>query len=128
NDGKVDFIKVVTEQTGDDFLFILQDAIRLQDAGASMLVVECVPASLGARLASELTIPVIGIGAGPDTDAQVLVMHDMLGLGDGPKPRFVKDFLENAGSVRAAFSAFRRDVESGVYPAPEHSYRPGTPT
>jgi 3-methyl-2-oxobutanoate hydroxymethyltransferase len=79
---------------------IRADALALQDAGASMLVLECVPAALAAALAAELDIPVIGIGAGNGCDGQVLVLHDMLGLTAGPAPRFSKDFMPGGAQHR----------------------------
>jgi 3-methyl-2-oxobutanoate hydroxymethyltransferase len=98
-----------------------EEALALQDAGAQLLVLECVPAELGAAVAGELRIPVIGIGAGAGCDGQVLVMHDMLGLG-GRAPKFVADFLSGAGSIEAAFAAYVRAVRAGDFPAAEHSY------
>jgi 3-methyl-2-oxobutanoate hydroxymethyltransferase len=100
---------------------ILADAVEIQDAGASLLVLECIPAELAADISSKLEIPVIGIGAGPGTDAQVLVMHDLLGLGDH-KPRFVQNFMEGQGSVQDALKAFVDAVKNGSYPGPEHGY------
>ena len=100
---------------------ILADAVEIQDAGASLLVLECIPSELAADISSKLSIPVIGIGAGPGTDAQVLVLHDMLGLGDH-KARFVQNFMEGADSVQDALAAFVAAVKDGTYPAPEHSY------
>lgn len=100
---------------------ILEDAKRVQEAGASLLVLECVPRSLGEAIASALRIPVIGIGAGPETDAQVLVMHDLLGL--TPRaPRFVKNFLEGRDGVLEALSGYRKAVKSGDFPADEHCF------
>ncbi|MBC00439.1 MAG: 3-methyl-2-oxobutanoate hydroxymethyltransferase [Rhodobacteraceae bacterium] len=101
---------------------IRDDAALLEAAGARLLVLECVPDALGAAVAASLSIPVIGIGAGPSTDAQVLVMHDMLGVSPGRKARFVKDYMAQAGGIEAAFRAFAEEVETGVYPAPEHCY------
>jgi 3-methyl-2-oxobutanoate hydroxymethyltransferase len=100
---------------------ILADAVEIQDAGASLLVLECVPTELATDISDKLRIPVIGIGAGPGTDAQVLVMHDLLGLSDHT-PRFVQNFMTGQDSVQAALSAFVEAVKSGNYPAPEHSY------
>ncbi|MEE4660669.1 MAG: 3-methyl-2-oxobutanoate hydroxymethyltransferase [Halieaceae bacterium] len=100
---------------------ILADAVEIQDAGASLLVLECVPSALAADISRKLDIPVIGIGAGPGTDAQVLVMHDLLGLGTHT-PRFVQNFLENQPSIQAAFKAFVDAVKSGDYPQPQHGY------
>jgi 3-methyl-2-oxobutanoate hydroxymethyltransferase len=100
---------------------ILADAVEIQDAGASMLVLECVPTELAADISEKLRIPVIGIGAGPGTDAQVLVMHDMLGLSEH-SPRFVKNFLEGQATIQDALSAFVAAVKAGDYPGPEHSY------
>jgi 3-methyl-2-oxobutanoate hydroxymethyltransferase len=100
---------------------ILADAVEIQDAGASLLVLECVPSSLAADISSKLDIPVIGIGAGPDTDAQVLVMHDLLGLSTHT-PRFVENFMAGQGSIQDALRAFVEAVKSGDYPRPEHAY------
>ncbi len=100
---------------------ILADAVEIQDAGASMLVLECVPAELAADISAKLRIPVIGIGAGPGTDAQVLVMHDMLGL-SGHTPRFVKNFMAGQATIQDALRAFVEAVKAGDYPGPEHSY------
>lgn len=100
---------------------ILDEAQIVQAAGASLLVVECVPKTLGRQLAQSLTMPVIGIGAGADTDAQVLVMHDLLGLNPRP-PKFVRNFLTDADSIAAAFGNYRSAVLAGKFPAPEHCF------
>jgi 3-methyl-2-oxobutanoate hydroxymethyltransferase len=100
---------------------IRADALALQDAGASMLVLECVPAELAAAIAGELAIPVIGIGAGNRCDGQVLVLHDMLGLTPGRPPRFSKDFLGDGGSIADAIAAYVAAVRSGAFPGPEHT-------
>jgi 3-methyl-2-oxobutanoate hydroxymethyltransferase len=100
---------------------IRADALALQQAGASLLVLECVPAELAEALSGELRIPVIGIGAGKDCDGQVLVLHDMLGLLPGRSPRFSKDFLTGAGSVRDALAAYVNAVRDGTFPGPEHT-------
>lgn len=101
---------------------IREDAAVLAEAGARLLLLECVPDSLGAAVTQAARVPVVGIGAGPATDAQVLVMHDMLGVTSGRKARFVKDYLAGRGSVAEAFRAFADEVRSGAYPAPEHCY------
>ncbi|HFC53899.1 MAG TPA: 3-methyl-2-oxobutanoate hydroxymethyltransferase [Gammaproteobacteria bacterium] len=105
---------------------IREDALELQGAGADMLLLECVPASLAADISRALRIPVIGIGAGPDCDAQVLVLYDMLGITPGGRPRFSHDFLSDpeAGPTHVA-GAVRRYVEavkSGAFPAPQHCF------
>ena len=100
---------------------IRADALALQDAGASMLVLECIPAELAAAIAGELAIPVIGIGAGNRCDGQVLVLHDMLGLTPGRPPRFSKDFLGDGGSIADAVAAYVAAVRSGAFPGPEHT-------
>ena len=97
------------------------DARGLQEAGASMLVLECVPRELGARVSRALSIPVIGIGAGAATDAQVLVMHDLLGMNPRP-PRFVRDFLVEGGSIQGALEAYARAVRDGSFPGQEHGF------
>jgi 3-methyl-2-oxobutanoate hydroxymethyltransferase len=93
------------------------------EAGAELLVLECVPASLAAEITRDIAIPTIGIGAGPDCDGQVLVMHDLLGVTPGRRPRFVKDFLAGAGTVEAAFVAYAEAVRGGSFPAPEHCFQ-----
>jgi 3-methyl-2-oxobutanoate hydroxymethyltransferase len=100
---------------------ISDDAREVEAAGASMLVLECVPRTLAAAISRQLTIPVIGIGAGPDTDAQVLVLHDLLGITPNP-PRFVKNFMAGQDSVENAIRAFSSAVKSGEFPAAEHSF------
>ncbi len=101
------------------------DARAVQDAGADLLVLECVPSALAAEVTAELAIPTIGIGAGPDCDGQILVLHDMLGLNSGHRrPRFVRDFLAGSeGSIAGALEAFVRAVKSGEFPTAEHGYQ-----
>ena len=101
---------------------ILEDALLLQEAGIGLLVIECVPASLGEEIASALDIPVIGIGAGAGCDGQVLVLHDLLGLGSGKRPRFVKNFMDDAGDIPSAIRAYAQAVRDGSFPAKEHSF------
>jgi 3-methyl-2-oxobutanoate hydroxymethyltransferase len=99
------------------------DAQAVADAGASMLVLECVPSSLAAAITAAIAIPTIGIGAGPDCDGQVLVLHDFLGIDTGHrKPKFVKDFLADGGSIAGAISAYAAAVRDGSFPDAEHSY------
>ena len=102
---------------------LLADAQAVTDAGASMLVLECVPSSLAAAITAAVAIPTIGIGAGPDCDGQVLVLHDFLGIDTGHrKPKFVKDFLAGGGSIAGAISAYAAAVRDGSFPDAEHSY------
>ncbi|TXK62067.1 3-methyl-2-oxobutanoate hydroxymethyltransferase [Alkalisalibacterium limincola] len=101
---------------------LLEDARAVQEAGASLLVLECVPATLAARITGALDIPTIGIGAGIDCDGQILVLHDLLGLGQGRRPRFVKDFLAEGGSVHGAVEAYATAVRERRFPGPEHIY------
>jgi 3-methyl-2-oxobutanoate hydroxymethyltransferase len=101
---------------------ILEDAILLQEAGASLLVLECVPATLASEITASLSIPTIGIGAGSGCDGQVLVCYDMLAITPGKRPRFSKNFLEGAGDIRAAFRRYVAEVREGKFPGPEHSY------
>ena len=102
---------------------LLADARAVTDAGASMLVLECVPSSLAAAITAAIAIPTIGIGAGPDCDGQVLVLHDFLGIDTGHrKPKFVKDFLADGGSIAGAISAYAAAVRDGSFPDAEHSY------
>ena len=107
---------------GEDGEQLLHDAKLLQAAGAFSVVLECVPAELAARVTEALSVPTIGIGAGPSCDAQVLVWQDMAGL--SPRtPRFVKQYADLAGILRSAATAFADDVTSGSFPDEEHSYR-----
>jgi 3-methyl-2-oxobutanoate hydroxymethyltransferase len=101
---------------------VLNEALAVQQAGADILVLEGVPASLGERVTRAVTIPVIGIGAGAHCDGQVLVTYDMLGITPGKRPKFSKDFLAGCGSVQEAIAAFVAQVRSGAFPAAEHSY------
>lgn len=94
---------------------ILNDALLLQEAGADLLVLECVPTALGSRISRTLDIPVIGIGAGPGTDGQVLVMYDILGLSPR-QPRFSKNFLEGTNSIQGAMEAYATAVRTGAFP------------
>jgi len=101
---------------------ILQDARVLERAGAEMLVAELIPAQLGLRLTEALSIPTIGIGAGPHMTGQVLVMHDMLGLSAGKPPRFVKNFPSKNGDIAGAVGQFVAEVRAGAFPSAEHSF------
>ncbi|WP_461538727.1 3-methyl-2-oxobutanoate hydroxymethyltransferase [Spongorhabdus nitratireducens] len=101
---------------------MIQLAKEMEQAGAVMLLLECVPSDLARELTQTVSIPVIGIGAGKDTDAQVLVTQDMLNLTPGRKAKFVRNFMEGASSVQDAVGRFVSAVKSGEYPAPEHSY------
>lgn len=102
---------------------LLEDAKAVADAGADALVLECVPSALAAEITAAIAIPTIGIGAGPACDGQILVLHDLLGMSSGHRrPRFVKDFLADGGSIEGAFRAYAEAVRSGAFPAPEHGY------
>jgi 3-methyl-2-oxobutanoate hydroxymethyltransferase len=112
----------VQGRSEEDAARILADAKALEEAGAFALVLECVPAELGRRVTEELTIPVIGIGAGSGTDAQVMVTHDLVGIGNGPRPRFVKAYADVRVTMTDAVKAFQAEIVSGDYPGPEHQY------
>jgi 3-methyl-2-oxobutanoate hydroxymethyltransferase len=101
---------------------LVEDALALQAAGAFSVVLEMVPADVAKRVTAELTIPTIGIGAGPDCDAQVLVWSDMAGMNRGRKPRFVKQYADVGGVLLDAARRFGEDVRGGSYPDAEHSY------
>ncbi len=101
---------------------LLRDAEALAGAGADTLLLECVPTALGQRITESVDVPVIGIGAGPHTDGQVLVMHDLLGIGSGRRPKFVKDFMTETGSIQGAFKAYVAAVKSGAFPDSAHSF------
>jgi 3-methyl-2-oxobutanoate hydroxymethyltransferase len=102
---------------------LIEDALAVQEAGAFALVVECVPGETAAKITQALKVPTIGIGAGADCDGQVLVAHDMLGLFDDFRPRFVKQYAELAPAILQAAEAYCREVRAGTFPGPEHSFR-----
>ncbi len=101
---------------------MLLDARAMEDAGSDILLLECVPSLLAAEITAAVEVPVIGIGAGPQCDAQVLVLYDMLGITPGKRPKFSKDFLQEAGNIRAAVGAYVQAVKDGSFPGDEHSF------
>ena len=101
---------------------IYRQALELQAAGIQLLVLECVPVSLAERITKALRIPVIGIGAGPATDGQILVMHDAFGITSGYVPKFTKNFLAETGDMRAAIRLYVQQVSEGTFPGPEHCF------
>jgi 3-methyl-2-oxobutanoate hydroxymethyltransferase len=109
-------------RTAERALGVARDALALQEAGCFSLVFEAIPAAVAARVVERLEIPVIGIGAGPATDGQVLVFHDLLGIYDGHAPRFAKRYGELRDQMVAGVAAYAAEVRSGAFPAPEHTY------
>ncbi|PCH85005.1 MAG: 3-methyl-2-oxobutanoate hydroxymethyltransferase [Piscirickettsiaceae bacterium] len=101
---------------------IVEDAKCLEQAGASAIVVECVPAALGKRIAASINIPIIGIGAGVDCDGQVLVSYDMLDITYGKRPKFSKDFMADAHNISDAVKHYVNAVKNEQFPADEHSF------
>jgi len=102
---------------------LLDDALATEKAGAFALVIECVPADLAQKVTAAVKIPTIGIGAGPGCDGQILVSHDLLGLFDDLRPRFVKQYAELGRDLIQAVEAYCREVREGAFPTPEHSFR-----
>jgi 3-methyl-2-oxobutanoate hydroxymethyltransferase len=102
---------------------LLEEARQLEAAGADIVLLECIPATLGSQITAALQVPVIGIGAGPDTDGQILVVYDMLDITTGRKPRFVRNFMEGSESNLEAVQRYVRAVKEGEYPAPEHTFQ-----
>ena len=126
-DGKVAVVTGASSGLGVAF------AQGLAEAGADLLLLECIPAGLGARITAESPVPVIGIGAGAGVDGQILVLQDLLGISPqvtlGRTPRFVKNYMpgavargEKGGLIEAAIADYVREVKSGAYPAPEHCF------
>ncbi|SIT36089.1 3-methyl-2-oxobutanoate hydroxymethyltransferase [Paraburkholderia piptadeniae] len=101
---------------------LLRDARAMQDAGAQLIVMEAMPTLLAAEVTTQLRIPTIGIGAGVECSGQVLVLHDMLGIFPGKRPRFVKDFMQGQPSILAAVETYVRAVKDGTFPGPEHTF------
>lgn len=109
-------------RTAEAALALRDEALALQDAGVSMLVIEAVPREVTALLVPELRIPVIGIGAGADADGQVLVFHDLLGIYGGGVAKFVKRYADVRAASIAGVAEYAREVREGLYPAPDHGY------
>jgi 3-methyl-2-oxobutanoate hydroxymethyltransferase len=101
---------------------MLEDALALEAAGADLVLLECIPSDLGRTIATAVKVPVIGIGAGPHTDGQILVLYDILDVTSGRKPRFVRNFMSGSDSPLAAVTGYVQAVKSGDYPAPEHCF------
>jgi 3-methyl-2-oxobutanoate hydroxymethyltransferase len=101
---------------------LLSDALAVANAGAQMIVLEAIPAGLAAEITAQLSIPTIGIGAGAACSGQVLVLHDMLNIYPGKKPRFVKDYMREADSIAAAITRYVAEVKSGAFPGVEHQF------
>lgn len=101
---------------------LLEDAVILEKSGASMLLMEAMPAALAKKITKMVAIPTIGIGAGPDCSAQVLVLYDMLGIYSGKKSRFIKNFMDSADSINEAVENYVKEVKSGKFPGLEHGF------
>ncbi|MBU4053188.1 MAG: 3-methyl-2-oxobutanoate hydroxymethyltransferase, partial [Proteobacteria bacterium] len=101
---------------------LLTDAKEVEEAGAFSVVLEGIPADIAGKITKALTIPTIGIGAGPDCDGQILVLHDMLGLTDRHLPRFVKQYARLMDNAKAAVTLYQDEVQTGRFPAKEHCY------
>jgi 3-methyl-2-oxobutanoate hydroxymethyltransferase len=101
---------------------MIEDAQALQAAGADLVLAECVPNEIGKAVTDSLDVPVIGIGAGPDVDGQILVLYDALGITQGRVPRFVRNFMSDTGSVDEALASYVQAVKDRSYPAPEHCF------
>jgi 3-methyl-2-oxobutanoate hydroxymethyltransferase len=101
---------------------MIDDALALEAAGSDLVLLECIPAGLGERISKAVKVPVIGIGAGPSTDGQILVLYDMLGITLGRKPRFVRNFAVDGATPETAIANYVQAVKSGEYPAQEHCF------
>jgi 3-methyl-2-oxobutanoate hydroxymethyltransferase len=101
---------------------MIKEAKLLQDAGADIVLIECVPAAVGKAVTEALSVPTIGIGAGPDCDGQILVLYDILDVTIGRKPRFAKNFMQNASNNLDAIKDYVKEVKNGTYPAAEHCF------
>jgi 3-methyl-2-oxobutanoate hydroxymethyltransferase len=109
-------------RTAERALQVARDALALQEAGCFSIVFEAIPAAVAATLVPRLEVPVIGIGAGPATDGQVLVFHDLLGIYDGHAPRFAKHYGEIKAQMVAGVAEYAREVRERAFPGPEHGY------
>ncbi len=113
----------VQGRTAESARKIVEDSLRLQDAGAFLLVLECVPDRLGELISKKLEIPVIGIGAGANTDGQVLVFHDLVGIQSGFAPKFVKRYARVGDEIRGAVTRYCQEVKERTFPGEEHCFR-----
>ena len=102
---------------------LMADAMAVEEAGAFAVVLECIPSDLAAEITQSITIPTIGIGAGRDCDGQVLVYHDVLGLFERFTPRFVKQYLNLAPMIKEAMEQYKKEVEEGTFPGPDHVFK-----
>jgi 3-methyl-2-oxobutanoate hydroxymethyltransferase len=109
-------------RTADAALALYEDALALEESGCFAVVLEAVPAPVAARITEALSIPTIGIGAGPACDGQVLVWHDLLGMYPGSTPRFVKRYAELAVEIGAALTSYASEVRDGIFPDEQHTY------
>lgn len=112
----------VQGKTSESAQNLITDALALQEAGANVILIEAVPASVGKDITDALSVPTIGIGAGANCSGQVLVMHDMLSVYPGKKARFVRNFMEGQSSIENAIRAYVAAVKDGSFPAPEHNF------
>ena len=112
----------VQGKTAPEAQALLDDARALEDAGCFSIVLEAVPDRVAAHITAQISVPTIGIGAGPGTSGQILVLHDLVGLTVGHSPKFVKRYADVGGDIRSAIGAYRAEVEARAFPAPEHSY------
>jgi 3-methyl-2-oxobutanoate hydroxymethyltransferase len=116
----------VQGKTAEAARLLIEDAQALVEAGCFSIVLEAIPAAIAAQITESVPVPTIGIGAGPQCDGQVLVIHDVLGLFDRFLPRFVKRYAQLGETIRQALSSFREEVETGAFPGPEHTFSMGT--
>jgi len=112
----------VQGKTDDAAQKLIEDAKRLNGAGASLIVVECVPRALGAELSRTSAVPIIGIGAGPECPGQVLVIYDALGMYTTKPARFVRNFMPGSDGIEAAIAKYVTAVRDGSFPGPEHCF------
>jgi len=113
----------VQGRDADDAATMLEEARCLEQAGADMMLLECVPETLAEKITGELAIPVIGIGAGPGCDGQILVLYDILGISVGRRPKFSHDFMQGETGIEAAISAYVNAVKNGEFPSENHIFR-----
>lgn len=102
---------------------MVQEAIALEAAGVQLIVLECIPADLGKAISEAVSVPTIGIGAGADTDGQILVMHDALGISCSYMPKFSRNFIKDTGDIKKAIELYISEVQAGNFPADEHIFK-----
>ena len=116
-------IRIAPSLLAADFSSLREEIRKVEEAGADVLLLECVPSALAAEITRDATVPVIGIGAGPDTDGQILVLYDVLDIAPGKRTRFSKNYMAQEGSIHGAIETYVREIKSQEFPTAEYAFQ-----